>query len=76
MTTVTLVQAAQQQAPAISLMTAQPMNVNLTNLTGGAVQFGCSNALATIQAAKEVHITYDAAHGGGHETIQVSSVIA
>jgi hypothetical protein len=76
MTTITLVQAAQQQAAAISVMTAPPMNVALTGLTGGAVQFGCTNPLAAIQGAKNVDITYDAAHGGGHETIQVSSVIA
>lgn len=74
MTTVTLVQAAKHTADAIHLMTAKPMNVDLTGLSGGAVQFRCTNVLATIQNAKEVLITYDASHGSGHETIQVSSV--
>lgn len=76
MTTITLVQAAAHDANAIHTMTAQPMNVNLTNLTGGAIQFQCANALATIQMAQTVDITYDAAHGSGHQTIQISSVMA
>ena len=75
MATVTLVQAAAHDATAIHLMTAQPMNVNLTGLTGGAIQFQCTNPLAAIANAREVDITYDAAHGSGHETIQVSSVM-
>ena len=76
MTTVTLIHAAACTADGIHLMTARPMNVDLTNLGGGAVQFRCSNPLADIAGAKEVEITYDAAHGSGHQTIQVSSVIA
>lgn len=76
MTTITLVQAAQHGASAIHLMTAQPMNVNLAGLAGGAIQFQCTNVLAAIQGAREVQITYDANHGAGHETIQVSTVIA
>ena len=68
----TLVQAAKHTADAIHLMTAKPMNVDLTGLFGGAIQFRCTNALATIQNAKEVLITYDEITG--HETIQVSSV--
>lgn len=75
MTTITLVQAAKHMAKGIALMTAQPMNVNLTNLDGGPIAFTCSNPLAGIKAAKSVLITYDAAHGSGHETLQVSSVI-
>jgi hypothetical protein len=74
MATITLVQAAKATAAGIHLMTAQPMNVNLTGLAGGAIQFTCTNALAAIQGAKTVQITYDANHGGGHETLQVSSV--
>jgi hypothetical protein len=76
MTTVTLVQAAGHQADHIHLMTALPMNVNLTNLQGGAIQFTCSNPLVAIQGATSVRITYDAAVGSGHQDIQVSSVIA
>ncbi len=76
MPTITLVQAANTDANGIHQMTAQPMGVVLTNLTGGAIQFRCTNALATIQAAREAQITYDAAHGGHQQTIQVSSVIA
>jgi hypothetical protein len=74
MATVTLVQAAQYAADGIHLMTAQPMHVDLTNLAGGAIQFTCSNPLPNIQAATSVDITYDAAHGSGQQTIQVSSV--
>jgi len=76
MTTITLVQAAAHDATSIHLMTAQPMNVNLTGLAGGAIQFTCTNAQATIQAATSVDITYDAGVGGGHESIQVSTVIS
>ncbi len=76
MPTITLVQAAQHDAGGIHTMTAQPMNVNLTGLAGGAIQFQCTNPLAAIQGAREAQITYDGAHGGGHETLQVSSVIA
>lgn len=46
MTTITLVQAASHAADHIHLMTTQPMNVNLSNLAGGAIQFRCSNALS------------------------------
>ena len=74
MTTITLVQTAGQDASGIHLMTAMPMNVNLNDLAGGAIQFQCTNQLAAIKGAKEVKITYDANHGGGHLTIQVSSV--
>ena len=75
MTTVTLVQAAGHDANGIHTMTAQPMGVNLVGLNGGAIQFGCTNAYGNIAAAKTVVITYNANVGGGHETIQVSSVI-
>lgn len=51
MTTIALVQAAAHDATRIHLMAAQPMNINLTNLNGGAVQFTCSNALGTIRVA-------------------------
>ncbi|MBE8994288.1 hypothetical protein [Microcystis aeruginosa] len=76
MTTITLVQAAAHDANHIHLMTAQPMNVNLTGLAGGAIQFTCTNPLATITGAGEVDITYDAGVPQQHETIQVSSVMA
>lgn len=76
MATVTLKQAAEQDANHIHLMTAQPMNVNLINLTGGGIQFNCTNPLAAITGATTVDITYDAAVDGHHETIAVSSVIA
>ena len=75
MATVTLVQAATHSADGIHLMTAQPMQVDLTNLEGGAIQFRCTNPLPTIQGATSVDIIYDAAHGSGHENIQVSSVM-
>lgn len=54
MTTIALVQAAAHDATRIHLMAAQPMNINLTNLNGGAVQFTCSNALGTIRVATSV----------------------
>lgn len=76
MPTITLVQAAAQTAENIILMTAMPMNIDLINIAGGAVQFQCANPLNTIRNATAVQITYDGAHGGGHEEIQVSSVIA
>jgi hypothetical protein len=75
MTTITLVQAAKHSAAGIHRMTARPMNVILANLAGGAIQFQCTNVLAAIQGAREVEITYDANHGAGNETIQVSTVI-
>lgn len=75
MATITLVQSADHDANSIHLMTARPMNVDLTDLAGGAIQFQCSNLLTTIRGATSVDITYDAAHGSGHQTIQVSSVI-
>jgi hypothetical protein len=75
MPTITLVQAASYKADAIRLMTAKPMNVDLTGLQGGAIQFQCTNPPAAVSGAKEVEITYDDAHGSRHETIQVSSVI-
>ncbi len=76
MTTITLVQAAAHDANHIRLMTAQPMNVNLTGLAGGAIQFTCTNRFATITGASTVDITYDAGVPQQHETIQVSSVMA
>lgn len=76
MTTVTLVQAAAHTAASIHTMTAQPMNVALTGLAGGAVQFACTNALPTIQGAKSVDITYNGNVPQQHQTIQVSSVMA
>jgi hypothetical protein len=75
MTTITLVQAANHDASRIHLMTAQPMNVNLVNLAGGAIQFTCGNAFATVQGAKSVDITYEAPIQPLHQTIQVSSVL-
>ncbi|MBK6748124.1 hypothetical protein [Ottowia sp.] len=77
MTTVTLIQAAAHDVQKILTMTAQPMNVVLTNITGGAIQFQCSNPKNTISGAKTVDIIYDAnVRGNPHQTIQVSSVIA
>ncbi|GBF81821.1 hypothetical protein [Aphanothece sacrum] len=76
MATITLVENADHKATEIHLMTAQPMNVNLTGLAGGAIQFTCTNPLATIQGARTVDITYDASVPQQHQTIQVSSVIA
>ena len=76
MTTVTLVHAAAHDANKIHTMTARPMNVNLTGLTGGAIQFQCTNALAALQGAGSVDITYDASVPQQHETVQVSSVMA
>ncbi|VUD66758.1 hypothetical protein TDB9533_03685 [Thalassocella blandensis] len=75
MSTITLVQAAESKADHIHLMTAQPMNVNLSGLTGGAIQFDCNNPFASIQGATSVLITYDATRGGRHETLSVSSVL-
>lgn len=57
MTTVTLVQAAAHAADKIHLMTARPMNVNLTGLAGGPIQFRCANPLAALQGAQAVDIT-------------------
>ncbi|MCU7244007.1 MAG: hypothetical protein NT917_12855 [Microcystis aeruginosa WS75] len=76
MTTITLVQAAAHDATYIQLMTAQPMNVNLIGLAGGAIQFTCTNPLAAITGAKTVDITYNAAVPQQHQTIQVSSVMS
>lgn len=76
MTTITLVQAAAHDAGNINLMTAQPMGVNLVGLAGGAIQFQCANNINTIRGARTVDITYNGNVGGGHETIQVGSVIA
>ncbi len=76
MATITLVQAATHDANAIAAMTAMPMGVHLTGLAGGAIQFTCTNALAAIQGARSVSITYDAAHGSGHQVVQVSSVMS
>lgn len=77
MPTITLVQNTRANADHIHLMTAMPMNVDLTNLAGGPGQFTCTNALANIANANSVKITYDASvPGNPHEDIQVSSVIA
>ena len=75
MTTITLVQAAAHDADKVHLMTARPMNVNLTGLTGGAIQFQCANPFAALQGAQSVDITYDASVPQQHENIQVSSVL-
>ncbi|NHF59978.1 hypothetical protein FK220_011540 [Flavobacteriaceae bacterium TP-CH-4] len=75
MATITLIQAAAHTADHIHLMTAQPMNVDLTGLQGGAVQFRCTNAFAAIKGAKQVQITYDAGVGSHHQNIAVSSVL-
>jgi len=75
MTTIALKQAASCSASGIHLMTAQPMNDNLINLAGGTIQFTRDNPLADIANATFVDITYDAAHGGRHETLAVSSVM-
>ena len=74
MTTITLVQAAAHDASRIHTMTARPMNVTLTDLAGGAIQFTCNNPLATLQGAKSVDITYEAPITPLHQTVQVSSV--
>ena len=74
MPTITLKQNARSAAD-INLMTAQPMNVNLTDLAGGPAQFTCTNAQQTIQAATSVDVTYNAGHTPSHQNIQVSSVI-
>lgn len=76
MTTITLVQAAAHDANGIHTMTALPMNVVLQNLAGGAVQFTCSNAQPTIQAATSVRITYNAGLPQPTHDVQVSSVHA
>ncbi len=77
MTTITLIQNARGKAADIVAMTARPVNVLLTGLTGGPAQFQCTNALAAIQGAKSVDITYSAnVAGDPHDTIQVSSVIS
>jgi hypothetical protein len=76
MTTITLVQAAAHDANKVHTMTARPTNVNLTGLTGGAIQFRCNNPLAALQGTRSVDITYDASVPQQHETIQVSSVVA
>ena len=73
MTTVTLKQAAKTDATGINLMTAQPVNINLTGLAGGGVQFTCTNTQATIQGSTTVDITYNDAT---HETLAVSSIIS
>jgi hypothetical protein len=75
-TTITLVQAVEHDADKIHLMTAQPMNVNLTNLAGGAIQFRCSNIFATVKNAKSVNITYDASVPQQHQIIEISSVFS
>lgn len=75
MTTITLVQAAAHDATKIHLMTARPMNVDLTGLTGGAIQFTCTNPLAAVQGAKTVDITYDASVPQKHQSLQVGSVM-
>ena len=76
MSTITLVQAAAYAADSIQLMTAQPMNVDLTGLAGGGIQFTCTNALPTIQGARSVDITFNGDLPILHESIQVSSVMA
>jgi len=75
MTTITLVQAAAHDASRVHLMTARPMNVDLVGLAGGAIQFTCTNALAAVQGAKEVEITYQAPFEPQHQTVQISSVM-
>ena len=75
MATITLVQNALRDANDVHLMTAQPMNVNLVGLAGGAIQFTCTNALAAVQGATSVEITYAAPFNPQRETVQVSSVI-
>jgi hypothetical protein len=75
MATVTLVRAAAQDARGIHTMTAMPIDVDLQDLRGGAIQFICSNTRASLVGANLVRITYDAAHGSGHEDIQVGSIL-
>jgi hypothetical protein len=75
MTTITLVQAAAHEANRVHSMTARPMNVNLVGLAGGAIQFTCTNALAAVQGATSVEITYAAPFNPQRETVQVSSVM-
>ncbi|WP_131394508.1 hypothetical protein [Comamonas thiooxydans] len=77
MTTVTLIQAARYSSDRIHQMVANPGQISLSNLSGGAIQFGCSNPLATIKSCTSVAIVYDAtASGSRQETIQISSVIS
>ena len=77
MTTVTLVVAARHTADKISKMVANPGNITLTNLTGGAIQFTCTNNLAAIKPCTSVAIVYDATVLGSlQETIEISSVIS
>lgn len=74
MSTITLKHAADHDANKILLMTARPMNVNIANLAGGAIQFTCTNPLATIQGATSMDITYDASVGSGHQSVPVSTI--
>lgn len=77
MTTITLLQNASYGADAIILMTARPGNVNLNNLAGQGAVFTCSNPAAPpLAGSTSVEITYDGAHHGLHETIQISSIHA
>jgi hypothetical protein len=75
MATITLVQNALRDANDVHLMTAQPMNVNLVGLAGRGGQFTCTNALAAVQGATSVDITYAAPFNPPNETIQISSVM-
>jgi len=76
MATITLVQPALTTVDHIVMIRAQPGNIQLANLTGGPIQFRCTNPLPTVRAAKSVEITYDATvHDGPQHTIQVSSVM-
>ncbi|MHA4871739.1 hypothetical protein ACXZ1M_29005 [Duganella sp. PWIR1] len=76
MTTITLKHAASYDANGIHLMTARPQNINIANLNGGAIQFSCSNPLAALQGATSVDITYDAAHGSGHQNVPIGSIMS
>lgn len=49
MTTITLVQASAHGANQIHQMTAQPMNVVITGLQGGNIQYSCTNVLGTLR---------------------------
>lgn len=75
MTTVTLVQASSHPATDIILMTAEPMNIDMNGLSGGNVQYTCTNPLSEIHGAKTVNITYNATVGIQHQRVQVSSVM-
>ncbi|MCB0704316.1 MAG: hypothetical protein KDC34_03365 [Saprospiraceae bacterium] len=75
MPTVTLRQNAKTDASGIIAIMLKPMNVRLSGIGGGPLQFTCTNALAGIHGGTSVEITYDANQSNVRETIQVSSIM-